>query len=32
MLQAPKEDMEESIKKLENILKDFENKGGKDYV
>jgi hydrogenase-1 operon protein HyaF len=32
MLQAPKEDMEESIKRLKDILKDFENKGGKDYV
>jgi hydrogenase-1 operon protein HyaF len=36
MLQAPKEDMEESIKKLKDILKNFENKdenkGGKDYV
>ena len=40
MLQAPKEDMEDSIKRLKDILKDFENKdenkdqikGGKDYV
>ncbi|MFP3158552.1 MAG: hydrogenase expression/formation protein [Hydrogenobaculum sp.] len=26
MLQAPKEDMEDSIKRLKDILKDFENK------
>jgi len=40
MLQAPKEDMEDSIRRLKDILKDFENKdenkdqikGGKDYV
>ncbi|ACG56737.1 HupH hydrogenase expression protein [Hydrogenobaculum sp. Y04AAS1] len=32
MLQAPKEDIEDSIKRLKDILKDFENKGGKDYV
>jgi HupH hydrogenase expression protein, C-terminal conserved region. len=32
ILQAPKEDMEESIKRLKDVLKDFENKGGKDYV
>jgi len=32
MLQAPKEDIEDSIKRLKDILKDFENKGGKDHV
>ncbi|WP_459892812.1 hydrogenase expression/formation protein [Hydrogenobaculum acidophilum] len=33
ILQAPKEDMEESIRRLKDILKDLENtSGGKDYV
>lgn len=31
MLQAPKEDMEDSLRRLKDILKDLE-KGGKDYV
>ncbi len=32
MLQAPKEDMEESVRKLKDILKDLNNLGGESHV
>ncbi|WP_461871706.1 hydrogenase expression/formation protein [Hydrogenobaculum sp.] len=32
MLQAPKEDMEDSVRRLKDILKDLNNLGGKSHV
>lgn len=32
MLQAPKEDMEDSIRRLKDILKDLNNLGGESHV